>query len=455
MAIEILMPAVVPHMTEGAISRWAKREGERIESGEVLLEVKAGKAVAEVNSQHAGVLGKILVPEGTCAVKVNTVIGLMSADGESASQVAASVPAATSGVRSIEHDEPRSASPRRRVDPRRMICSPLAGYAASPLDMDVPGVRGSEPDGRVLQGGVETATRMQPAASALGRGAQPTAGPRSAASRATPAMTAATSAATATAAASASPTLPSDAARTPSVAPALLAGIASARSHEAIPHSSIRRVIARRLTEAKSTIPHFYLTVDCDVDALLALRSEANNQLQSGKISVNDFVIKAAAVALARMPAVNASWTDDAIRRWHDVDVAVAVSTPTGLITPIVRHADRKSVTAISAEMDKLAARAREARLRPDEYQGGSFTVSNLGMYGIREFSAIINPPQACILAVGAAEPRPVVRNGALAVATLMTCTLSADHRVVDGALGAEYLAVFRGLIESPAALLV
>ena len=213
------------------------------------------------------------------------------------------------------------------------------------------------------------------------------------------------------------------------------------------------RVIAQRLSEAKRSIPHFYLTVDCDVDALLAARKQANEMIAGLKLSVNDLVIKAVALALRKVPAANAAWTETAIRRFRDVDIAVAVAGPHGLITPVMRNADAKSLRQISTEMRELAARARESRLRPDEYQGGGFTISNLGMVGIREFAAIINPPQACILAVGASEQRPIVRDGALAVATLMTCTLSVDHRAVDGTLGAAFLAAFKKLVESPIAL--
>jgi len=238
----------------------------------------------------------------------------------------------------------------------------------------------------------------------------------------------------------------------PAVTPAL-APAPGGPAYEDIPHSNTRRVIAQRLSEAKRSVPHFYLTIDCDVDALLSARKQANEMIEGLKLSVNDLVIKAVAMALRKVPAANAAWTENAIRRFRDVDVAVAVAAPSGLITPVVRNADAKSLRQISAQMKELAARARAGRLRPDEYQGGGFTISNLGMYGIREFAAIINPPQACILAVGASEQRPVVRDGALAAATMMTCTLSVDHRAVDGALGAEFLAAFKKLIESPIAL--
>jgi pyruvate dehydrogenase E2 component (dihydrolipoamide acetyltransferase) len=226
-------------------------------------------------------------------------------------------------------------------------------------------------------------------------------------------------------------------------------------AYEEIPNSSMRKVIAKRLTEAKQTVPHFYLTIDCEVDALLKTRAELNGRSDAYKLSVNDFVIRAVALALKKVPAANASWGEEAIKRYTDVDISVAVATPNGLITPIVRHADHKGLAAISNEMKELAGKAKDGKLKPEEFQGGGFTISNLGMYGIKEFAAIINPPQGCILAVGAGEQRPVVKNGALAVATVMSCTLSVDHRVVDGAVGAEFLAAFKKLIEDPLSMLL
>jgi pyruvate dehydrogenase E2 component (dihydrolipoamide acetyltransferase) len=217
----------------------------------------------------------------------------------------------------------------------------------------------------------------------------------------------------------------------------------------------MRKVIAKRLTEAKQTVPHFYLTIDCEVDALLKVRADLNGRSDAYKLSVNDFVIRAVALALKKVPAANASWGEEAIKRYTDVDISVAVATPNGLITPIVHHADHKGLAAISNEMKELAAKARDGKLKPEEFQGGGFTISNLGMFGVKEFAAIINPPQGCILAVGAGEQRPVVKGGALAVATVMSCTLSVDHRVVDGAVGAEFLAAFKKLIEDPLSMLL
>jgi pyruvate dehydrogenase E2 component (dihydrolipoamide acetyltransferase) len=400
---EILMPAVAPSMTEGNIVRWAKKEGDPVKQGEVLLEIETDKAVVEVEAQQDGVLGSILVPEGTNGVKVATVIALLAGRGEAVKPRAAAAtkqaaPASTpSPVTAAPAAAARASAPAVAHAPGgRIFASPLARRIAKDLDVDLGRVPGSGPNGRVLKADVEAASR----AGAAGRAATP-AGP----------------------------------------------------AYEDIPHSNTRRVIAQRLTEAKRSVPHFYLTIDCEVDALLAARRQANEMAEGLKLSVNDLVIKAVALALRKVPAANAAWGENAIRRFRDVDVAVAVAAPSGLVTPVVRNADTKSLRQISAEMKELAGRAQQSRLRPDEYQGGGFTISNLGMYGIREFAAIINPPQACILAVGASEQRAVVRGGALAVASLMTCTLSVDHRAVDGALGAEFLAAFKKLIESPIAL--
>lgn len=401
MPIEILMPSVAPSMTEGNIVRWAKKEGDPVKKGEVLLEVETDKAVVEVEAQQDGVLGRILVAEGSNGVKVDTPIAVFAGEGEDPKTLAstepkqaasAPVPTQTPAAAAL----PATSAPAVLRDPgARVFASPLARRIAKDLGIDLSGISGSGPNRRVLKADVEAAARSGTASAATASGA----------------------------------------------------------AFEDIPHSNTRRVIAQRLSEAKRSIPHFYLTIDCDVDALLAARKQANEIVDGLKLSVNDLVIKAAALALRKVPAANAAWTETAIRRFRDVDIAVAVAGPNGLVTPVVRNADSKSLRQISAEMKELAARAKQSRLRPDEYQGGGFTISNLGMYGILEFSAIINPPQACILAVGASEQRAVVRGGVLAVATMMTCTLSVDHRAVDGALGAELLAAFKKLIESPIAL--
>ena len=409
MPIEILMPAVAPSMTEGNIVRWAKKEGDAVKPGEVLFELETDKAVVEVEAHHSGVLGKILVPEGTNGVKVDTPVALIAVNGEDPRSLAAGTrpavpPAPAAAPAAAPVAAPLDAAVTATTSGGRVFASPLARRIAKEMNLELARIRGSGPNGRVLKADVEAAARAGIAAA-------------------------------------------------PAAAPAVPA--APAAAYEDIPHSNTRRVIAQRLSEAKRSVPHFYLTIDCEVDALLSARRQANEFIAGVKLSVNDFVIKAVAMALRKVPAANAAWTDTAIRRFRDVDISVAVATPKGLVTPVVHGADQKSVGRISAEMKEMSARAQEGRLRPDEYQGGGFSISNLGMYGIREFSAIINPPQACILAVGAAEQRAVVRAGALAVATMMTCTLSVDHRAVDGALGAEFLAAFKKLIESPIALLL
>lgn len=392
------MPAVSPSMTEGSIARWLKKEGETVKAGELLAEIETDKAVVEFEAVDAGVLGQILVPDGAQNVPVGRVIALLLQPGEDAATLAHSAP-----VNTPQETAPASAvtmapapapSPAPAAAPAsgRIFASPLARRIALERQVDLARIKGSGPGGRIVKRDVEAAAAALPAAAA---------------------------------------------------------------AYQEIPNNSMRRMIARRLTEAKQSIPHFYLSIDCSIDALLAMRKDLNEFSDTARLSVNDFVIKAAALALRQLPEVNASWTEAAIRRYHSVDVSVAVSTPAGLITPIVRDADRKGMAQIASEMKALAERGRMGKLLAEEYQGGGFTISNLGMYGIREFAAIINPPQSCILAVGAGEARPVVKDGALAIATMMTCTLSADHRVVDGALGAEYLAAFRKLIEHPLNMLL
>jgi pyruvate dehydrogenase E2 component (dihydrolipoamide acetyltransferase) len=402
-------------MTEAAIVKWVKKEGEAFAPGDVLLEVETDKATMEIEAQEAGVLERIVVPEGAGNVKVDTVIAHLAGNGAAGSAAATAGAAGAPGGTG------------------RVFASPLARRLAAERGLDIASVAGSGPNGRVVKADVEAVSRAGAAAPGVRAAVATSATP---ATRATPGL----------AAAGAGTPASTVSARPPAAPPG---------GYDEVPHTNTRRVIAQRLSEAKRTIPHFYLTVDCEVDALLAARRQANEQVEGLRLSVNDFVVKAAALALRRFPDVNAAWTEDAMRRHRDVDVAVAVSTPGGLLTPVLRSADTRTLGQISAEVRELAERARAGQLRPEEYQGGGLTVSNLGMYGIREFSAIINPPQSCILAVGSAEQRPVVRDGALAVATVMTCTLSVDHRVIDGVLGAEFLAAFRRHLEAPFTLLV
>jgi pyruvate dehydrogenase E2 component (dihydrolipoamide acetyltransferase) len=419
MAQPIVMPELSPSMTEGKLLRWLKSEGDAVEAGEAIAEVETDKATLEVEAPASGVLGKILTPAGAEHVMVNEPIAILLVGGEGAAAVA---PPAASAMAPAAAPPPLAAPRAREATAparagRRLFATPLARRLARGSGLDLGAIAGSGPNGRIVRGDVERA-RLASAP----RG-QATAG-------AVPAP------------------MPGPAAR---VGPRPMPWQAAT----AEPNSTVRKVIARRLLEAKQTIPHYYLTADAELDALLEVRSRLNARPDAGhRLSVNDFLVKAIALALRQVPAANAMWTDEAILRFGTVDVSVAVATDSGLITPVIRDADRKSVAAISSEMADLAKRARQGKLRPEEYQGGGFTVSNLGMYGIRQFAAIINPPQSGILAVGAAEQRPVVRGGAVTIRTLMTCTLSADHRSVDGAVGARLLASFQAHLEDPTLLL-
>lgn len=415
MATEIRMPAFSTSMTEGGLARWLKKEGDAVKSGEPIAEVETDKAVVDLEAPGDGVIGRIVVPEGTHGVKVEQVVAIMVAPGEQVREISAAAPPASATVIPIPVTvmQDAVAIPAAAVaNAGRIFASPLARRIAAENGVELGTIAGTGPNGRIVRHDVDAAMRV----------AKP------------------------------APALVPAAAAPPAPAPARPAADGA---YEEIPNSAMRKVIAQRLTESKQAVPHFYLTIDVAIDELLALRKQINQDLADARISVNDFIVKAVAIALRKVPAANASWTDNAIRRYQDVDISVAVATPSGLITPVVKNADARTLSAISAEIRELAARAKENRLKPHEYQGGGFTISNLGMYGVRQFAAIINPPQACILAVGAGEQRPVVRDGALAVATMMTCTLSVDHRVVDGAVGAEFLAAFKALMEKPMSMLV
>jgi pyruvate dehydrogenase E2 component (dihydrolipoamide acetyltransferase) len=425
MATNILMPALSPTMTEGNLARWLKQEGDRIKAGDVIAEIETDKATMEVEAVDEGILGRILVPAGTQGVKVNDVIAVLVEAGEAvpaagAAPKAAAAPAATPAPVAA----PVAVAPAPVAAPAsgdRVFASPLARRMAAQAGVDISKIAGSGPNGRIVKADVDAA---------LSRGPAP-----------------------ATAAAPA-------AAPAPIAAPRPAAPVAITAPHTAVPNSSMRKVIARRLAESKATIPHFYVSTDVEIDALLKIRADLNARSPKDgpgayKLSVNDLVIKATAVTLRRFPNVNAMWTEDAILQLHDVDISVAVSITDGLITPIVKNADIKGLAAISNEMKDLAARAKSGKLKPEEFQGGGFSISNMGMYGVRDFAAIINPPQAGILAVSAGEQRPVVKNGALAIATVMTLTLSVDHRVIDGALAAEFLQALKRNIEDPLSLML
>jgi pyruvate dehydrogenase E2 component (dihydrolipoamide acetyltransferase) len=490
MPINILMPALSPTMEKGNLAKWLKKEGEKVAPGDVIAEIETDKATMEVEAVDEGVLAKIVVPEGTADVPVNQLIAVLAGEGEDPKTAAASAgnggpmakrapdqgggetgakptaAPATAAARSFE-TPPSPSSPasgggkggsaprdeagaKQRAQPSpprpeeaakaavskdegprtngrgRIFASPLARRLAREAGIELARVQGSGPHGRVIARDI--------AAAREGRGLAPAAAPAAAAAPA--------------------PLLapPDDKVR----------ALFEPGSYDIAPHDNIRKIIAQRLQLAKQTIPHFYLTIDCDIGKLTAAREEINAAAPKDKdgkpaykLSVNDFVIKALALALQRVPEANVTWTESAMLKHKRSDVAVAVAIPGGLITPVVRQAETKSLSAISNEMKDLAARARARKLKPEEYQGGSTAVSNLGMYGIRDFAAVINPPHATILAVGAGGERPVVRNGKIEAATLMTVTLSTDHRAVDGALGAELMAAFRRLIENPVMMVV
>ena len=427
MPTEILMPALSPTMEEGTLAKWLVKEGDTVSSGDLLAEIETDKATMEFEAVDEGTIGKILVAEGAEGVKVNTAIAILLEEGETASDIneasappasapkAAPVPesAATPAVPSAAPAAPQSASGSR------VFASPLARRIAADKGIDLAQIKGSGPHGRIVKADVETA---QPGAAA------------------TPVASAAP-----TAAAPAGPS--SDA----------IAAIYEGREYQEIKLDGMRKTIAARLTEAKQTVPHFYLRRDIRLDALLKFRSQLNKQLESRavKLSVNDFIIKACALALQAVPAANAVWAGDRVLQLRPSDVAVAVAIEGGLFTPVLKDAEMKSLSALSAEMKDLAARARDRKLAPHEYQGGSFAISNLGMFGIDNFDAVINPPHGAILAVGAGKKQPVVgEDGELAVATVMSCTLSVDHRVIDGALGAELLQHILDNLENPMMML-
>jgi pyruvate dehydrogenase E2 component (dihydrolipoamide acetyltransferase) len=448
MATNILMPALSPTMTEGKLSKWLKKEGEEVKSGDVLAEIETDKATMEVEAVDEGFLAKIVVPDGTDGVAVNAVIGILTEQaGEKVGEPAAAP--------KPEEEPAPEAKPEPKAEPaaeapakpeakpaekpaedqghgERIFASPLARRMAKQAGIDLASLKGSGPNGRIVKADIEASGKTAAApAPADAPAAAPAAAP-SPEPKATPA---------------------------PAKAPAPAMAPITA-PHKKIPNSSMRKVIARRLLESKQTVPHFYVVGNFEIDALLKLRADLNaKSAKDGpgafKLSVNDLIIKACAVALRRHPKVNASYTEEAIIEYDDVDISIAVAIPDGLITPIIRKADNQGLASISNQMKDLGARAKAGKLKPDEYQGGGFSISNLGMFGTPEFSAIINPPQACILAVGAGEKRPVVKNDALAIATIMTCTLSCDHRVVDGALGAEFMATLKTIIEDPLSLML
>jgi pyruvate dehydrogenase E2 component (dihydrolipoamide acetyltransferase) len=454
MPINILMPALSPTMEKGNLAKWLKKEGEAVKTGDVIAEIETDKATMEYEAVDDGVMAKIVVPEGTNDVPVNQLIAVLAQEGEDPKAAAAAAgkgaPAAKAPSAAPPSPQPSQATapspqamaptppsapkapgegaPTDGRGANRVFASPLARRLAKEAGIDIGRINGSGPHGRVVARDV--------AAAKEGKGLRsPSAAP---------------------AAATAAPTI------APSMSDQQIRALYEEGSYELVPHDGMRRTIAQRLTASIQTIPHFYLTVDCDIGKLLAAREEINATAPKDKdgkpaykLSVNDFVIKALALALQRVPDANVSWTEAGMLKHKHSDVGVAVALPAGLITPIIRNAETKSLSAISNEMKELAARARARKLKPQEYQGGGSSVSNLGMYGIKDFTAVINPPQSTILAVGTGEERAVVRGGKLEAAQIMSVTMSCDHRSVDGALGAQLIGAFKALIENPVMMLV
>jgi pyruvate dehydrogenase E2 component (dihydrolipoamide acetyltransferase) len=452
MPINILMPALSPTMEKGNLAKWLKKEGDKVKSGDVIAEIETDKATMEVEAVDEGTIAKIVVPEGTQDVPVNDVIAVLAGDGEDV-KAAGAAPPPKAEAKAEAKPETKAEAPKEKAAPAekvpapaaaapapapakesapqtnghaRIFSSPLARRLAKEANIELARINGSGPHGRVIARDVEEATS--------GKGLK------------APAAAPATGA--------------------PAVAPSMsdkqILGLYEEGQYELVPHDGMRRTIAQRLTAATQSMPTFYLTIDCDIGKLSAAREEINAAAPKDKdkkplykLSVNDFVIKAMALALQRIPEANVSWSEAAMLKHKHSDIGVAVALPFGLITPIIRKAETKSLSAISNEMKDLAARARAKKLKPNEYQGGTSSVSNLGMYGIKDFTAVINPPQSSILAVGTGEQRAVVRNGQIVPATIMSVTLSCDHRAVDGALGAELITAFKMLIENPVMMVV
>jgi pyruvate dehydrogenase E2 component (dihydrolipoamide acetyltransferase) len=441
MPINILMPALSPTMEKGKLAKWLKKEGDNVKSGDILAEIETDKATMEVEAVDEGTVGKILIAEGTDDVAVNTPIAVLLGEGEKASDIkapaaAAPKPAAEAPKAEAAKAEPASPQPKAEAPKPaapapaaktnghaggRVFASPLARRIAKDKGIDLAALKGSGPHGRVVLKDVESAKP----------GTKAPAGAPATAAMAAP------------------------------MADDAIAKLYEPGSYDVVPHDGMRKIIASRLVQAKQTIPHFYLTISCDLENLLSIRERLNahaprdkEKNPAWKLSVNDFVIKALALALQRVPDANATWTEGGMLKHKHSDVGVAVAVEGGLFTPIIRKAETKTLSAISLEMKDLAGRARKRRLAPQEYQGGTTAVSNLGMYGIENFSAVINPPHGTILAVGAGEKRAVVVGDKVEVRTQMTCTLSVDHRAVDGALGAQLLQAFKSLIEEPALMM-
>lgn len=479
MPIPILMPALSPTMEEGTLAKWLVKEGDAVAPGDVIAEIETDKATMEVEAVDEGMMGKILIGEGTEHVAVNKPIAVLLEEGEDRSALesyspgdaAAAAPqaeppkaeasapepepkpeapqeeapelessperqqAAEARPQAMPEEQPAQEAAKANGQAGRIFVSPLAKRLADENDIDLAALTGTGPHGRIVKSDIEKALKEGVPAAETKPAAEETRGGQMV------------------------PSLPS-AQPVPAMSDDAIFSLYEKGSYELVPHDNMRRVIAERLTVAKSTIPHFYLSVDCVIDALLAARKRVNDLSpedgpKSFKISVNDMIIKAMAMALQKVPAANATWTEEGVLRHRSSDIGVAVAIEGGLFTPIVRHAEVKSLSEISNEMKDLAERARKRRLAPHEYQGGTTAISNLGMYGVKSFDAVINPPHATILAVGAGQRQPVIEGDEIKIATIMNCTLSCDHRVVDGALGAQLLDAFKGFIEEPVTMLV
>ncbi|MXV36308.1 MULTISPECIES: pyruvate dehydrogenase complex dihydrolipoamide acetyltransferase [unclassified Saccharibacter] len=416
MATDILMPALSPTMKTGTLARWLKKEGETVAAGDLIAEIETDKATMEVEAVDEGIVGRLLVAEGTPDIAVNTPIAILVDEGEavpekptSAGEPTVEAPAASTASAPESSAAPAQETSRNAAPVvekgKRIFISPLARRLAKERGLDIATLKGTGPNGRILRRDVDNGAVKAPASA---------------------------------------PTKTEE---------------ASVKSGEvqSVPHSTMRKVIARRLTESKTQVPHFYVSVDIELDALLALRSKLNASLEAEglKLSVNDMMIRAVALALKKQPGLNVQFTETEMLHFDDADIAMAVSVPDGLVTPIIRQADKKSLRQISVEARDLAGRARAGKLVPEEFQGGTFSISNMGMFGVKDFAAILNPPQAAILAIASGQKRPVVRDGELAIATVMTVTLSVDHRAVDGALGAQWLNTLRDLVQNPYSLVI
>ncbi len=407
MPIEILMPALSPTMTEGNLTKWLKKEGDKVSPGDVIAEIETDKATMEVEAVDSGIVGKLLVAEGTENVAVNQLIALVLEEGEDKSALLnySAKTIANNKEAAPKIEESIASAPAKIIESKndgaRIMASPLAKRIASNESIDLSKVTGTGPHGRIIKDDVL------------------------------------------------------DSLKSPSNKAVASSSSRSQEEYRKIPNNNMRKVIAKRLTQSKQTVPHFYLSIECNIDKLLDIRAQMNDAAGDAyKLSVNDFIIKASALALKLVPEANATWTDEAILQYCNVDISVAVAIDGGLITPIVKNADQKSLSVISNEMKSLASRAKAGKLAPEEFQGGGFSISNLGMFGIKKFSAIINTPQSAILAIGASNQRPVVINNQIVIANMMDVTLSSDHRVVDGAVGAAFLKEFKRFIENPVTML-